>query len=89
MAIVNAEPNSGWIHDVVDEIATRTGRDATDLPPLSQAVDVDALAVLVGEARSDTFSVTFEYYGNVVEVDGSGSVEVEPEAAPSGRRPHE
>jgi hypothetical protein len=62
---------------IVEAIADRTGRDATDLPPLQDTVDVDALNALVRRPGHDDVRITFEYDGLVVTADGDGDVEVD------------
>lgn len=66
---------------VVTAVAEATGRGATDLPPLADAVDPDALEALVageeGRDRRDV-EVRFSYAGRDVRVATDGEVSVGP-----------
>lgn len=48
-------------------------RDSRDLPPLGQAIDLEALDTLI-ESGSSTLTVTFTVHGYDVTVTGNGSV---------------
>lgn len=67
-------------HTVVQAVATATGRDPTDLPPLYAAIDPDALDTLVSSLTAGTnrqrAHVTFSYAGSQIIVDGHGEVHV-------------
>jgi len=52
---------------VVEAVSASTGRPVTDLPPLYDAVDPDALDALFA-GRSVDGRVRFRYAGHVVEV---------------------
>jgi hypothetical protein len=58
-------------------VAGYEGVDPVDLPPLQETVDVDALERLVDSADNDALTVTFDYCGYEVTVDGDGDVSVE------------
>jgi len=65
---------------VVDAVAAARGVDATELPPLHDAVDTEALEALFeprpsGQARRDG-AVWFEYGGCTVVVHSHGAVVV-------------
>jgi hypothetical protein len=92
------EPEPGWTvvahHDwtgaprpsttVVTALARYRGRDPTDLPPLFDAVDADALdALLDPTVGRDTGAVetTFRYADELVRVTGDGAVAVAPAPA--------
>jgi len=65
---------------VVSAVAAHDGVDETDLPPLYDAVDPDALDALlasVQRAGPDKASVTFEYAGHTVVVSDDGTVSIE------------
>lgn len=71
---------------VISVVSAAIGVGPMELPPIYTAVDPDALDRLfaprtAGSSRSNG-SVTFEYVGHRVTVNGHGSVEVEP---PDGR----
>lgn len=60
---------------VVEAVAAVSGRDATDLPPLYESVDADALNTLFDPAGVDSdrpMSVSFTYVGYGVRVDRDG-----------------
>lgn len=73
---------------VVEAVAAVTGREPTDLPPLADRLDTDALDGLVAEEAPGwdlPVSVSFEYAGVDVTIHGEGDLEVrrvdEPAAA--------
>jgi hypothetical protein len=70
------------VNDIVQTIAADAGRDPTELPPIYDAIDPDALSRFV-ESANDDASLEFQYCGNVVTVSGSGAVETAPLAEPS------
>lgn len=59
---------------VVETVADRESTDHTDLPPLFEAIDPDALDTIVHECGG---TVTFRYAGYTVEVRGANGVVVE------------
>lgn len=61
---------------MVETIARREGADPSDLPPLYDAVDTDALDRLAGPRGAGTgdVEVTFAYQGYRVTVRGDGRV---------------
>lgn len=61
--------------NVVRAVAEAEGRDPTDLPPLGEAIDPDALETLLAES-SGTVRISFEYAGHIVEAGSDGSVRV-------------
>lgn len=65
---------------IVEAVAEETGRDPTDLPPLHEYVDADALDTLLSSSASDDsdlFTLSFSYGDVDVRVDGQGSIEVD------------
>jgi len=69
------EPSSG----VVEAVSRATDERATDLPPLHDAVETDALNVLLtDEARvaEATFTVTFSYADHRITASADGEVVV-------------
>jgi hypothetical protein len=73
---------------VVCAIAGETGREPTELPVLSTAVDPDGLDQLLTHGN-DSVRVSFRYAGCGVMVRGDGTVLVEQSATadPSGKPP--
>lgn len=68
-----------WSHTSPIEGVTRTlaaamGTSYADLDPLHNAVHTDGLAALVGSSANSSVTVTFQYEGYVVSVNGSGDV---------------
>jgi hypothetical protein len=59
---------------VVQRVARETGRDATELPPLYDAVDPEALDAVVESVA--TTSVKFRYADHDVWIDADGTVSV-------------
>lgn len=64
---------------IVEAVAAETGRDPTDLPPLHDYVDSDAIDALLGDGASDDadLHLQFSYAGVEVTVHGDGVIEVE------------
>lgn len=58
---------------LIEQIADVEHRDPRDLPPLGQAIDLEALDTLI-ESGSSTLTVTFTVHGYDVIVTGNGSV---------------
>lgn len=58
---------------LIEQIADVENRDPRDLPPLGQAIDLEALDTLI-ESGSSTLTVTFTVHGYDVIVTGNGSV---------------
>lgn len=63
-------------HTIVQRIAELTEREATQLPPLYEAVDPDALDRLVDSVSpaATSLSIQFTYAGRQVTVDADGTV---------------
>jgi hypothetical protein len=74
---------------IVEAVAASAGGDVTDVVPLYDVLDPDALERLFrpsAPSRADANpSVRFEYEGHVVTVDGDGDVDVR-RLAPDGPR---
>lgn len=64
------------VHRIVEEVADREGTPPTDLPPLYDRVDPDALEMIVESADSDALTIEFTYDDCIVSVDGDGRVDV-------------
>ncbi|WP_226480394.1 HalOD1 output domain-containing protein [Natrinema amylolyticum] len=66
------------VEAILRSIAAITGVDETDLEPLYDAVEVDALATFVthAERRDRSVQVSFGYEGYTVVADGDGSIRV-------------
>lgn len=58
---------------LIEQVADVESRDSRDLPPLGQAIDLEALDTLI-ESGSSTLTVTFTVHGYDVIVTGNGSV---------------
>ncbi len=65
--------------EIVQRVATVTGREVTQLPPLYETIDPEALDAVIDSATTDESSLAlrFAYSGCQVLVDGSGTVRVE------------
>jgi hypothetical protein len=59
-------------------VATATNRRETELPPLGESLDTDALNVLVERSAADGLSLSFTYAGTHVVVGGDGRITVRP-----------
>lgn len=74
---------------IVRTIADREGVDPTELPPLYEVIDPDALDGLVDRNTGDRIVVRFTYSGHVVtvETDDEPTVSIEP-SAPTSANPN-
>lgn len=64
---------------VVQRVAAATGQRVTQLPPLHDAIDPEALDSLTESVapHSSSLETRFTYAGQRVRIDGSGAVSVE------------
>ena len=69
---------------VVERVARREGVHPTELTPLYDVVDPDALEAFVASGTGDgeDRQIEFSYHGYAVTVDGAGVVSVEDPEAP-------
>ncbi|MDG5821424.1 HalOD1 output domain-containing protein [Natronococcus sp. A-GB7] len=64
---------------VVSAVADAAGTDPFELPPLSNAINPEALNDLIGTGQSSGLeSVSFEYVGYDIVVSGTGDIQVTP-----------
>lgn len=61
---------------IVEAVAAATDREMTDLPPLYDTIDADALDTLVN-GESSSVAVSFQYADTEVTVGGNGSIEIQ------------
>ncbi|MDS0282245.1 HalOD1 output domain-containing protein [Haloarcula onubensis] len=74
-----AERSSGSaVASVVECVAAARDVSVTDLPPLGQAVDPDAIDLLFAERTRPECTVSFEFAGTMVDITGRGDVRVSP-----------
>lgn len=66
---------------VVEAVAAATDRSTTDLPPLQNTIDTDALDILLTGATSSV-TVSFRYADTAVSVLGNGSIEIHVDGTP-------
>lgn len=66
---------------VVEAIAAATDRDHTELPPLYEYVEVDALDTLVTATTDHRVDVSFTYDGVRVRISSVGRVDIRPDGA--------
>lgn len=62
---------------VVETVAAVTGRSQTELPPLAEVLDTDALDNILTRAVTEADSpvrVSFSYAGTRIEVDNTGEI---------------
>jgi len=74
-----SQKRSSVTERVIQTVATATGRDEVDLPPLFDAIDPDALETVVSTISSG--EIRFSYAGLDVAVDSDGSVSIAGEQA--------
>lgn len=55
---------------VVSEVAEREALDPTELPPLQNVVDSDALNALFSNDKDGTIQMNFEYISHSVQING-------------------
>lgn len=67
------------VHGIVGEVARLEGVEATDLPPLNDVCDPDALSVLVDSPAHSDLTVKFTYCGYRVTVNSDDRVSVADE----------
>jgi len=60
----------------VRTIAQREGTDPTDLTPLQESIDADAVEALI-DGADDSVTLTFTHLGHEVVVRGDGTVRVD------------
>jgi len=75
------DPDDPVSMQIVQRIATATGKEVTRLPPLYQRIDPDALDAVVNsvDAGPSPLSIRFTYAGHQITITGSGSVSIESE----------
>lgn len=66
---------------IVEVVAEATGREPTDLPPLYESIETDALDALVSTSTDASTRVTFDYAGVEVTVRSNGEFEVRTDGA--------
>ncbi|GAA0681924.1 HalOD1 output domain-containing protein [Natronoarchaeum mannanilyticum] len=73
-------PNTTVTRRIVERVSEITDEEATELPPLYNAVDPEALGELVDSAsnHAQSLKITFTYVGHKVTVDETGAVRVSP-----------
>lgn len=68
------QPNHPGV-TIVKAVASATNREMSDLPPLQETLETDALETLLN-SQSPSIVVSFRYAGTSVSVSGDGSIEV-------------
>lgn len=66
---------------IVEAVAAATDRAMTDLPPLYDTVDADALDALLN-GQSSSVTISFQYADTDVTVNGNGSIEIQVDRDP-------
>lgn len=61
---------------IAERLAASLDRRTTEIPPIHDAVDLEAVERLVDYSTGDDLVVAFEYEGLAVRVHGDGAVEV-------------
>lgn len=69
---------------IVEAVAAATDRSTTDLSPLQQQIDPDALDALLTHRPSAPIEVSFTYAGSAISVTGDGTIEVHIDSSPTG-----
>lgn len=64
------------VQHIVEEVANREGRLQTDLPPLYESLDPDALEQLLESAGETPMIIEFDYDEYRVRVGSDGTVDV-------------
>lgn len=74
---------------IVEAVAAATDREPTDLPPLYESIDTDALDAIAAGWTANTDRrdyVSFAFAGVDVAVESDGGIEVRPDGAEPHRR---
>ena len=66
------------VHQIVREVADAEGVDPTELAPLGEVIDVDAVETLFGSPSERRRELQFEYEGYAVTITNAAEVTVEP-----------
>ncbi|WP_233563501.1 HalOD1 output domain-containing protein [Haloarcula sp. Atlit-7R] len=66
---------------IVGAVAAATNQETTDLPPLQETIEADALDTLL-DGQSSSVAASFQYAGTDVSVTGDGSIEVRADGQP-------
>ena len=70
------EVDSGdWFFGIMDEVSSKEDVAPTGLPPMSDAIDPDALIDLI-ESSDESLKVRFSYASYDIQVTGDGSTTV-------------
>lgn len=68
---------------VVDKVAIRAGVDPEELPPLYDAIDPDAIAIVF---QNDSAQLVFEYAGYTIRITDENRIQVESSKKKSGSK---
>lgn len=74
---------------LVQEIAAAEGVDPTELPPLYDAIDTDALDALVQQSGAADVTVEFDYGNYRIHIGGTREITITPSDRPTGEAPAE
>lgn len=66
---------------LVEAVAAATDRTTTDLPPLQQSIDPDALDALLTGNQSSAVSISFRYADAAVSIHRNGSIEIQVDSS--------
>ncbi|MFC6964796.1 HalOD1 output domain-containing protein [Halocatena marina] len=66
---------------VVSRIAASTGRDETELPPLYETLDPDALDELFCSSTANMATLSFKYAGQQVTIHSDRTIHLAPQEA--------
>lgn len=83
---VEEKPHDSVPLTIVNAVATTTGTASTDLPPLAEVIDPDAVETLFESVAGPTAAdgqLTFRYAGCTVVVESDGGVSATPRAEES------
>jgi len=79
-AVCRSHTRPQYVRDVLRVVAAHRGVDETELPPLYDAIDPDALDALLASVRTDgpeRASVRFEYAGHRITVSDDRTVTID------------
>ncbi|GGN95927.1 MULTISPECIES: HalOD1 output domain-containing protein [Haloarcula] len=71
------------ITSLLTAVADETGTRVSDLPPLNDFVDPDAMESLLTSDRSETIQLSFNYTGVRVHIDSDGYLFVQQRTGPT------
>lgn len=77
MAAIERGMEDGVVLSIIQKVATKRGVEPTELPPLSETIDTDALTALFENSSKNNLCIKFEYCGHIFTINDSDNIAVE------------